>query len=80
MKRLVIGAVVLSLAFGWSAAARAEPIGEKEAMGLPIIDTHFHPMPFMTPEELLARIDKHNILKIGGAHTPGDGDSRNSSA
>lgn len=28
---------------------------------IPIVDAHFHLMRFMTPEELLARMDRHNI-------------------
>lgn len=71
MKRQHIRNAVLSFILGLSASVSAEPIGEKQAMELPIIDTHFHAMPFMSPDELLARIDKHNILHIGGAHTPG---------
>ncbi len=61
----------LSFMLGLPATATAEPIGEKLAMELPIIDTHFHPMPFMTPQDLLARINRNNILHIGGAHTVG---------
>lgn len=71
MKHRHISSAALSFVLCLSTSAGAEPIGEKPAMELPIIDTHFHAMPFMTPEELLARIDKHNILHIGGAHTPG---------
>lgn len=71
MQRHHVGIAVLSFMLGLSTSAGAEPIGERLAMELPIVDTHFHAMPFMTPQDLLARIDKHNILYIGGAHTVG---------
>lgn len=71
MRRHHLGIAALSFMLGLHTTATAESIGVKLAMELPIIDTHFHPMPFMTPEELLARIDRHNILHIGGAHTIG---------
>jgi predicted TIM-barrel fold metal-dependent hydrolase len=64
-----INVIALLLLAGLITSAGAKPIGEKAAMELPIIDTHFHAMPFMTPSELLTRMDKDNILKIGGAHT-----------
>lgn len=69
MNNLNINVVALLMLAGFITSAGAEPIGEKAAMELPIIDTHFHAMPFMTPDELLTRMDKNNILKIGGAHT-----------
>jgi predicted TIM-barrel fold metal-dependent hydrolase len=43
------------------------------AQGLPLVDTHFHAMPFMSPDDLLKRIDRHNIQYIGGGHAVGMG-------
>lgn len=37
------------------------------ALELPLADIHFHPMPFMTPEALLQRMDRLNIRWCGGA-------------
>jgi hypothetical protein len=37
------------------------------ALELPLADIHFHPMPFMTPQELLQRMDRLNIRWCGGA-------------
>lgn len=36
-------------------------------MEIPIADAHFHPMPFMTPQELMKRMDRLNIRWAGGA-------------
>ena len=37
------------------------------ALELPLADIHFHPMPFMTPQDLLQRMDRLNIRWCGGA-------------
>jgi len=37
------------------------------ALELPLADIHFHPMPFMTPQDLLLRMDRLNIRWCGGA-------------
>lgn len=41
-------------------------------MEIPIADAHFHPMPFMTPQQLLKRMDQLNIRWAGGAGAIGD--------
>lgn len=47
------GAAACSMAFSQS--------NEQISNALPLADTHFHLMKFMTPEDLKARMEKHNI-------------------
>ncbi len=44
---------------------------------IPIVDAHFHLMLFMTPEDLLERMDRHNIATVisaGAIGSPQQGD------
>ncbi len=61
----------ISMIFLFGNAIHAEQLGVSKAMEMPIIDAHFHAMPYMKPKKLLARMDKHNILFAGGAQFAG---------
>ena len=56
------------LSFAASVHAQQTPANVAE---LPIADVHFHYMAFMKPEELLARMDKHNIRWVVSAGAQG---------
>lgn len=64
--QLLLPALVLCMA----KLAQAEP-ATTHAMTLPIADVHFHQMPFMTAEDLKARLDKHNIRWVVSAGAAG---------
>ena len=68
--RRLLGALVLAVAFpSW--AQQAHP-----ALSLPIADAHFHFMLFMTPPELLERMERHNIrwtISAGAIGAPSQG-------
>lgn len=70
MKSITIVASVFAL-LASAMTSQAEPIGVAGASKLPIIDTHFHAMPYMTADDLKVRMEKHNILYIGGAQYAG---------
>jgi len=71
MKSVLIVFSVLFLSACSSMPKKQLP-ADSYAKNLPIIDAHFHPMKFMDPKTLVAKMDEHNIIAAGGAHrTPG---------
>jgi len=62
--------VILGLMVPHPAKAQSKASGEAiDWRTVPIVDAHFHLMLFMTPEDLLARMDRHKISTVisGGA-------------
>lgn len=71
-----VAALVAALPFTTAPARSEEFAGAQwlqlaQAADLPIYDIHFHPTPFMTPEELRLHMDRHNIQRQGGASAAG---------
>lgn len=65
--------VACALLVGGSVLCAHAESDNKGATNLPIADVHFHYMAFMTPEELRARMDKHNIRWVVSAGAQGAG-------
>lgn len=60
--------------FGWAwclALSVQAPAVLADASRMPIADVHFHYMGFMVPQELRARMDKHNIRWVVSAGAQG---------
>jgi hypothetical protein len=64
------GCALLVSSFALCAQAQ---VGQVDAANLPIADVHFHYMVFMTPDELRARMDRHNIRWVVSAGAQGAG-------
>jgi hypothetical protein len=61
-------AATLLTCSGWSVMAQVPVI---DVSDLPIADVHFHYMAFMSPDELRARMDKHNVRWVVSAEAQG---------
>lgn len=68
--RCTYPSLLLALALSVASPIQAQPV-PSHAATLPIADVHFHPMPFMTAEELKARMERHNIRWVVSAGAAG---------
>lgn len=63
--------LLLALTLFITTQAQAQPSAGTHATKLPIADVHFHQMPFMTPEELQAKMNQHSIRWVVSAGAAG---------
>jgi Amidohydrolase len=70
MRKLCLAACLILIAALLAASASIavdDTMSGQKGVELPIANVHFHPMPFMNPEDLLKRMDRLNIRWCGGA-------------
>ncbi len=76
-RRSTLVCLVTSLACALAPGfALAQADASENPATMPIADTHFHFMMFMKPEELAARMEKHNIQWVISAGAQGDAATR----
>ncbi len=69
----VLKKAACALLVGGAALSALAQVPSTDASNVPIADVHFHYMAFMTPDELRARMDKHNIRWVVSAGAQGAG-------
>lgn len=70
-KRALVAGLGCLLACAAAAQSESAAVGTSRTAELPIADVHFHYMTFMTPQELLARMDKNQVHWVISAGAQG---------